>query len=271
MAQRQRRRPRRRRRSTGRGTFLGLVRRAHTESGNPGTFDRHLPDHRRRARPARPTRCRREMRHRSRGDAVGPELVAERPRRSSGARPATSGRSASAGTCDGAPPRQLLAGGSAPDWGPAPVNPRPARDAAGGDAEKRAATGRAPAETRADSPERTGQSATRPVVRAPSSPARLAAKGLRVWFRCADACTVSATATVDRASARALQLRRGAALCRASRRRPRRGRDRDRDGAARRRLCADGSGGAEAGDGDGAGGRRDRRVRRRMHSTRGWC
>ncbi len=55
-------------------------------------------------------------------------------------------------------------------------------------------------------------------MRAPKDPAKLAANGLRVSFRCDAACTVSATATVDRASARALRLRRGAALGRGSRR-----------------------------------------------------
>lgn len=52
----------------------------------------------------------------------------------------------------------------------------------------------------------------------PKSPAKLAAGGLKVSYRCAGACTVSATVTVDRAAARTLRLRKGAVLGRGARR-----------------------------------------------------
>jgi len=184
------------------GTFVALVRDAHTDRGTEtsiwayqivGDVKTGSPD------PVPQARC-----------GMGPEPTLSDPSWSPNGQSLVWSEAGNlwtidrADTCEGQP-RQLLAGGSDPDWGPAPVNPGPRETPPD---ERRPEPERPQPQPRRPQP----RAAAKPVVKAPKSPARFATAGLRVSYRCAGACTVSATATVDRATARALRVRSGARL-----------------------------------------------------------
>lgn len=189
------------------GTFLALVRDAHTEHGTEtsvvtyqivGDVLTGSPD------PVPQARC-----------VIGPEATLSDPSWSPNGQSLVWGEAGNLWTIDRADlcagqPRQLLAGGSAPDWGPAAVDPGPRETPP----DQRRETPPDQPQPRRAAPRRGQPSAggAMPVVRAPRHPAKLAAAGLRVSYRCRGACTVTARATVDRATARALRLGRGARL-----------------------------------------------------------
>jgi hypothetical protein len=107
-------------------------------------------------------------------------------------------------------PRLLIPGASEPDFGPADVNPGPrAQPAPPAGAPKPAPAPGAPGAPGAGpiAPP-SGATVTARVVR-PASLAAVGRAGLKVALTCPGACTVSGTATVDRATARRLRLRGG--------------------------------------------------------------